>query len=229
MPTTYNFRTPKLVKVYSRPIVGNYYRAYYDTRVVRYLGSLQPKPNFPPTVVSVAASPGQVTITFNVSVILTGAAVNPSGWTITAPVGMVAPVTVVAVLLEGTEIILNTSEQTGGALYGLNFPEGLIFSTPGGLAFTGPFTQSFDGAATRTPIISAVSIDEQTVDILFARAVQPYGALNPSNYMLNPSVTVLSVVQLSPNGFRLTTAPQSTGQLYTLTASNIFDLAFNPI
>ena len=230
MSTTYNFRTPALVKVYSRLIVSTYYKALYDTRVVRYLGSYQPKPVLAPVADTVAATAGTITITFNTPVVLTGSSATAQGWSITPPGSpMVIGVSVTGVAVAGNIVTLTTTEQTGGGAYTLNFPEGLIFSTPGGLAFTGPFQRSVTGAATHTPIISANAIDSRTVDILFARAVQPAGALNPANYVLSPPVAVLGVVQLTPNGFRLTTAPQSTGQVYTLTASNIYDLAFNPI
>jgi hypothetical protein len=228
VPSSYNFRTPILAKVYSRLTVGNYFISKYDTRVVRYAGSQAQSASTVLTIQSVVAIAGQITINFSSVPILTGVSNTPAGWTVSPPMGNFAPVAVLTLSVVGNAVILTTSEQTGGGAYTLNVSQSTIFAT-NGTAFTGPFGQAFTGVGSPTPIAAAISIDEHTLEVIFTKAVIASDAVNPANYVLSPTVPVLSVDILAPNTYRLHTGPQAPGTMYTLTASNIRDLAFNPI
>lgn len=224
----YRFRTPALAKVYSRITASNYYISRYDTRVVRYTGSLQVQPNTNPLVQTVVATPSLITVTFSVPVVLAGAAATPAGWTITAPTGNVAPLTVTAVSVASNVVYLTVGEMTGGASYTLNLP-GLGILGTGGEAFTGPFQQSFTGAGTSTPFVVARGIDERSAQVTFSKPVIESDAMNVANWSISPNIGITAVTAVTQSTYILTTGPQTTGTSYLVTASNIRDTAYNPI
>jgi hypothetical protein len=181
-------------------------------------------------VVSVIATSQLITVTLNVNAAITGNALIPSNWVVLAPPGNFAPVTVTGVSVSGMAILLTTTEQTGGGAYVLSIPTSGVFSTGGtGSPLLAPYTQAFTGATTPTLIQSINVIDSRNIVLIFAKPVIASGALVPGNYAVNNGLSVTSVTQINSQTYQLGTTVQTSGTVYTLTASNIFDIFFNPI
>jgi hypothetical protein len=163
----------------------------------------------------VVAAASQLTVDFAIGFSptdLTGASANPANWVISGS----GPVTVLAVNIVGSTIVLTTTPQTGGASYVLTIPNGMLSN---GNGFLGPYTFGFTGVATVPSLVFARSIDDQYVDAFFDfppdASLQP---LNPANWTItSPNLAVIGVQQLTATSFRVQTAPQAIGQSYTLT------------
>ncbi len=185
-----------------------------------------------PSLQTATTTSQQVQLVFDQNVALTGVATAASSWTMTPSTGSTGvPVTVTGVSVSSKTVTLTTTVQTGGQRYTLVIPASVI-SAVNGLPMTTASTQVLVGSGTTTPILAVTAVDAETLIVVFSRVVQATGsngALNASNWSLSPSIAVLSVTQVSPTTFQLKTAQQSTGTLYTLTASGIVDLAGNPI
>lgn len=131
-------------------------------------------------------------------------------------------------LIQSGNLYTYTISRSGG------WPEAPILS----MAFTDKYGQTISkdiawtlsGQDTTPPIfVLARSVDARTVDVFFSEAVQPEDAMNTANYSISPTLTIKSIQQITPRQFRLTTSNQSSGQDYTITASNIHDLSGNVI
>ena len=83
---------------------------------------------------------------------------------------------------------------------------------------------------TAPEIISASLLDSEKLEILFSESVDTSSALNISNYSITNGISVLSgVVSTNRNKVTLTTTSHTTGKEYTITVSNVKDLAGNLI
>lgn len=85
---------------------------------------------------------------------------------------------------------------------------------------------------TTPPVIQmARAVDARVLEVVFSEDVVPAEALNPLNYSITGSggLAVNGVTQLSGSIYRLSTARQTVGASYNVTASNIHDLAGNLI
>lgn len=80
-------------------------------------------------------------------------------------------------------------------------------------------------------MVMARAVDVRRVEVTFSEPVNEFEATNPANYVITGGggLAVLSVTKINPQTYMLTTAKQTTGQAYTVTASNIHDLAGNLI
>lgn len=179
-------------------------------------------------ITSVTPASQQITIAFNTTISATGASAIPSNWTITAPPGNFASVTVTAISVVGQTIVLTTTEQTGGGAYILNIPNGVV-STILAAPLLAPYTQNFTGATTPTTIQAVNVIDGRTIVVIYSKPVIVSGAILPANYAINNGLSVLSVTEIDAQTYQIGTSVQTSGTAYTLTASNIFDIFFNPI
>lgn len=165
--------------------------------------------------ISAVPTPGQVTINFasGYSVDALSAFVsNPANWSITNTPG----VTITAVNLTGNTIVLTTSTQTAGAPYTVNIPSG-ITANGGVFPLLGPFALSFTGANGDPSFVQARSIDEFTVDLYFAYPPIVARATDIAQYSISPALAVVAVQQMSSTWYRMTTGPQTIGQVYTVT------------
>lgn len=85
---------------------------------------------------------------------------------------------------------------------------------------------------TQAPImVMARAPDVRHVEVIFSEPVVEFEATNPVNYIITggAGLSVLKVAKVNPQTYLLTTSKQVTGQNYTVTASNIHDLAGNLI
>lgn len=96
-----------------------------------------------------------------------------------------------------------------------------------------PTSYSWNVTQDPTPptMIIARAPDVRHVEVTFSEPVNEFEATNPANYVITggAGLTVSSVVAVNPQTYLLTTSKQVTGQAYTVTASNIHDLAGNLI
>jgi len=79
-------------------------------------------------------------------------------------------------------------------------------------------------------VVSAAAVNSTTVNIGFSEALDRASAQNTANYSVSPLLAVeKAVVQDDTKTVSLTTAPQVTGTEYTVTVSNVTDLAGNVV
>lgn len=84
---------------------------------------------------------------------------------------------------------------------------------------------------TKPAIYSIQSVNLTTIQVVFTEDVVFAEAMNPSNYVLTGGLATQSVINVagSQRVFRLTTSTQTAAASYTLTVSNVHDLAGNLI
>lgn len=179
------------------------------------------------TLVNLTPAATQLVLTFSVNIALTGNALDPTNWSITPGSGS-SPVTVNSLSVAGATLTINTTEHTNGTPYTLVFPQGVV-STSSAAPFIGPFTQAYTGVGVLPTLQAVQSIDARSVEAVFNEAVVPADALNPANWAITGDsvVAVVSVAQMTAASFRLSTTAHEPSSNYTLTASNIRDLAGN--
>lgn len=180
------------------------------------------------SVVSVVASVNAVTITFvGANPILTGTTMLPASWVITS--GSPYPTTVSAVNVVGSTVVLTTSETSASVSYHLQIPSPNILSSANGTQCIGPFSWNFNGMGVGPSIWLISTIDARTIKVQFNKEVNEWDALNETNYSVNHGLKVEKVKKIGAAIFELTTTHQIVGTSYTVTASNIRDLAGNVI
>lgn len=162
---------------------------------------------------SITPGANQLTLGFaSAASLLSGPAAVPSNWTVT---GGGAAVTVTAVALSSGNVVLTTTNQTGGASYTLNLPVGVMSF---GSGFLGPFEEAFTGVSSAPTIVISRAVDARTVDIVFLQPPDILAdALNPAKYSVDLGLAVTAVQQMTATWFRLTTTHQTTGTNYTVT------------
>lgn len=92
-------------------------------------------------------------------------------------------------------------------------------------------TATFTGVDTAAPSVTAgTALDYRTIDITFSEKVDAASAQNSANYTIIPALAVNGAV-LQPDGVtvRLTTDPQTGGTIYTVTVTEVKDIAGNAI
>ena len=111
---------------------------------------------------------------------------------------------------------------------------GTVFScrivNPYGSTNSASATLTVIADVTKPSLLSAGSLGSpQIVTVIFSEPVEAASALNPLNYTINNSVTVLSAV-FGPDAqtIVLTTTPMVTGIGYTMTVNNVRDRAATP-
>jgi hypothetical protein len=170
------------------------------------------------SVDSVAASANTVTIAFQPgfpATSLTGPSANPADWAIAVNDGTSAPVTVLGVAIDlSGNVVLTTTNQTGGGSYLLTIPLGI---SSNGAACLGPFVQAFSGVATIPGFLSIIPKDSQIVDVMFTVMPDQTAVMNPARWSISPTLTVTAVQKITDTLYRLTVSRQSIGQLYTVT------------
>lgn len=78
-------------------------------------------------------------------------------------------------------------------------------------------------------LYSLISVTATLVKVIYSEAVNTSDALTVGNYSLNNGLVALSVSQVSPSIYLLTTTAQTPSTVYTLTVSNVRDLYGNVI
>jgi hypothetical protein len=177
------------------------------------------------TLVSVLQSGGQIDLGFSQPVTISGAAASPTGYTITATDGGV-PLIVSSVSVVSGKIRLLTNEPTNGKAYTVYLPLTGILS--GSVGLFGPYNISFIASSVAPYIITAHAVNGRTLEVVFSETVREDDATNVANYSISPALDILAAVKVTDTIYRLTTSRQTQNVIYTVTSTNIRDLANNP-
>lgn len=175
---------------------------------------------------SITPAHKQLTLNMSNTPTISGPAADPASYTLTSATGKAS--TVLSVTAVGNTLVLATTEQTNGQVYTLHIPFiGLVDISA--TDFDGPFSPSFIAVGI-APVIQIVrSVDTRKIDVVFSEAMRSDDATTPANYSISPPLEIKSIEMLTDYMYRLHTSKQTVGQVYTITASNIRDLANNPI
>jgi hypothetical protein len=166
-------------------------------------------------ITNVAVAANKLTITFSSPATdLTGPSAVISEWKVTVDDGISQPVTITAVNIVAGKIELTTTDMTGGGVYLLWIPLGIMSS---GQAMLGPFVEGFTGVATIPALLFARSSDAHVVDVVFTSPPVEVDALNVSNWHVSPVIQVLVVIKITDKNYQLRTSTQAIGVSYTLT------------
>lgn len=179
------------------------------------------------TLTAISATPGLVTVTLSNSFIISGPAADSSMYVINGVTPGAYPVTPTGVSVLGSNLLITTTEMTDGETYQLIIPNVGIVSVLNE-PFQGIFNPTFTGAGTRPFIVISRSIDARIVEVVYNERVIVSDATNPANYSITPGpLAVTSVDSLTEMTYRLHTAKQTDGTLYTIVVSNVRDIAGN--
>jgi hypothetical protein len=148
---------------------------------------------------------------------VTGPSAVPANWTI-APLDGGNPVQVTGIAIVGVDIVLTTTNQSGGKNYELTIPVGIMSN---GTAMLGPFVISFLGVATTPTFLQAISIEAHILDLYFSAVPDAGLVLDPTRYSITPGpILVTAVKKVSDTVYRLSTSRQGIGITYTVTWPN---------
>jgi hypothetical protein len=142
---------------------------------------------------------------------VTGPSAVPANWTI-APTDGGDPVQVTAIAISGVTVVLTTTNQSGGKVYELTIPVGIMSN---GTAMLGPFIATFTGVATTPSFLNAISIEAHVLDLYFSAVPDAGLVMNPAKYSI-PGLSVSQVAKVSDTVYRLTTSQQGIGTTYTV-------------
>ena len=195
-----------------------------------------------PILLSAAMVSGRLVLTWlcsgNAGLLGTDDARNPANYSVTAPGGQSMQVTDVQLVEGQTTVSLGvTGEFRTGGTFTANVVKGTVrdnIAGSGNLVSSIPFTV----IGPTFKVGNAVPQSSTKLRVTFTRPAKQVSAgasddaLRPANYAITwagGSLAVSSVATVSPDTVDLTTASELPGVLYTLTASNIKDLAGNVI
>jgi hypothetical protein len=183
-----------------------------------------------PTLLSVTPYVDRIELSFDSNIILSGPALTPAQWPITAATpGTIVP-TVTSIGVVGSTVTLYTTECTGGAVYYLHIPASGVtdftFAT-----FGGPWIHLYVGVGAAPFVALASAQDALHAKVIFSEAVVEAEALVAANYIITggAGLTVYNVTKETDLVYVLTTSLQVVGQSYTVTVSNIHDMYGNLI
>lgn len=214
--------SPSVTTMYTLSAVGDI------TAKESIIVTVDPPPPPVLTILSVVAGVNTVSVQFSDSLQgVFSSASAPSNWIVTnTDTG--SQLAVNAITVCGDTITLSTEEQKIGDNYSVVVPN-IIVDDANTLLFNGPETRTFVGAGNAPAILNIRTIDARTIMAYFTEEVVEAEALNVSNYSVDNGLSILSVTKLGPTIYRLATSRQTTGIVYTITATNIHDLAGNLI
>jgi hypothetical protein len=177
------------------------------------------------SLISTVGSAGSVTLNLSDLITLTSDSAVRSKWSIVDNLGN--PLAVNSLSSVGSAVTLGTAAQVTGRTYTVTIPYGILKITDGS-NYVGPYSTTFGGTGVAPTIVMSRSVDSRTIEVIFSESVVAGDALNPTNYAI-PGLTISTVTQITPVIYRITTSRQSEGTTYTVTASNIHDVAGNNI
>lgn len=192
--------------------------------VTRGLGSDGGGGGSGPSVVSTTGFANRVDVVFSAAVTLQGDCADYTNYSVTG--GTVA-VTTTSVAAVGATVSVYITEAKDGEVLTLHLPTMSILD--GALApYYGPYDLTFTSVGVDPVIALASSVDGHTLRVVYSEAVVEADALDTANYSI-PGLTVVSIVKETDSVYLVTTSLQTPGAAYTLTVSNVRDLASNII
>ncbi len=178
----------------------------------------------PPAVASATAmKDNMVSVKFNEQVDTVTAAAY-ANYTISPSLTVVGA----TLLADGQTVEVTTSTQTLGTVYTLTASN--VKDLSGNIINDGSSAE-FTGVDTTPPrVVSAVSVDETTVDLVFNEKVDQASAETFNNYSVSPELSISSaILQADGKTIRLTTTVQTWQTTYTATVNNVKDISGNII
>lgn len=177
-------------------------------------------------ITSVIGAQNSVALNFNANIVVTGNASDFTHWSV-IPFSGGIPVVVRNVMYSGSIVTVGVSEGTIGETYQILIPQGIIRVSDGS-PLVPPFIQNFTSGGQPPVLIQISPFDSRIFDVVFSEEVNTTDALRTANYVIFPTLPVINVIKYDYNRYRIFTNQSSTpGQSYTLTVSNIRDLAGN--
>lgn len=178
-------------------------------------------------LISTVASDKLVTLTLNQPLFLTGLAEDYTQYVFTS-LGDGIAIEATGVTASGNQILIDTTEQTDGALYQLNIPPAGIISSSDS-PFQGSFEPTFTGVGIGATILMSRAIDAYTVEIFYSEAVNNSDATDIDNYSIDNGLEVTAAIKITDTRYQIKTTRQVEGLLYTITVSNVRNYAGNPV
>lgn len=180
-----------------------------------------------PLTMTVSATPVSLLLSFSAEIEVIAPASGKEAWRVEDADGTSLGVN--SISIGTTSITINTNEHTNGANYILTVPSGIQTTTTPPVAFAGPYIQTYAGVGTPPTVLNAVALTYNVVRITFDEPVIEAEALVNTNYAIDNGAFVTRVTKVTDSIYDLSTSPLNSGVSYTVTASNIHDLAHNPI
>lgn len=177
------------------------------------------------SVVSVTPYVDHLEILFDQAVTLVGLALTATNWTIT---GGTVTITASSVNVVGSTVYLYHNEAKNGESLTLTLPyAGIFFGTD---PYAGPLTFGFTSVGVGPTISYVRQTSAVDLEVTFDEDVQSAMALDTANWAITGGYSIASVSESLANVYVLTlNAALLSATSYTLTATNIEDLAGNPV
>ena len=171
---------------------------------------------------SITPSIGQLIVTFNQDLQLSGPALDLESWYVTHDDDPDAhDVRLTSMVVGVDSVTFTTTPQTDGGLYRLHLPNWGITSPAFGI-FTGDYSLDFVGVPTPVTVQMVKVVDVHRIDVIFAIAVDETDASDPTNYQIDNGLTCVSATKITDHWYRLRNEPrQVDATTYTITISNI--------
>lgn len=140
-------------------------------------------------------------------------------------------VSAAALQADDKTVRLTTSSQTGGTPYTVTVTNVKdISGNTIGAGNSAGFTGIAPPDTTPPTVASARSVNNTTAEVVFSEPLDVDTAQNAANYAVTPALAVTrAAIQADGRTVRLTTAGQAGGTGYTVTVTNVKDVAGNPV
>ncbi len=194
----------------------------YDMGAYEYDGG-NPNPDTTPPEVTGASITNQTTVVVSFS-----EALQASGAQNAANYSISGGITVTGAVMNGTQVTLTTSSHSFNQQYTVTVSN--VKDLAGNLINPNANSAQYilEGDTTPPEVTGASITNQTTVVVSFSEALQASGAQNAANYSISGGITVTSAV-MNGTQVTLTTSSHSFNQQYTVTVSNVKDLAGNLI
>ena len=175
-------------------------------------------------VISVVGFADRVELTISNDVVLNGAAAIFSNWLFSSITGYPSVATLVSVV--GPVVSIGITPQTNGESYILMIPP-IGVTDSGSSPFPGPFSQSYTAGGVAPDLYAIKVVDGRDLQVTFDKPVNSSDASVASNYSCDKGLLIDSATYVDAQRVDLVTSIQTPGTVYTLTTTNIRDLAGN--
>lgn len=182
-----------------------------------------------PAIISTTTpNPNQIVIQWSENVTLTPFATTDLAlaFVITPPLGFGAVSAVSVSLSDPTHMVITTTDQAIGEAYSMVVASGVVNAVDG---TNGSTTVHFTGNDTAFGVASHRYVDGMDFIVVFNRTAEQSSASNPVNYVFVPALVIHQIQRLDPVTYLLKTAVMAPSTPFTITVSNVKDLAGNVI
>ncbi len=189
-----------------------------------------------PLVVSAEYIDGTLQLTFDRPIIVSAPAGDKANYSIEPPAGAQQPtIAAVAVTSSLVTLVLDQDELVDGGTYTLTMADKTLRADSDGGPNLSGAEYEFDGEGVDPTVQGVFPLNNVKIWVTFNESVRMVNAghaddaLNSSNYAISGGVTVTAVRRVDDVTVELTTTTQTLDHDYTLTTSNVEDIAGNPV